>query len=281
VRCHTPQEALYHGDGHGKAIFDCDLEFTVKHDGLSYGSHGYHPFVESIKEIKSTGCGYPGSLLEQFYAIHQPANAAEAFVGFDRAPKSYRSFASYAYRLSPLTPGTPEAVIRVVQRFTERHGKRHAKQNLTLERDGYQYHGPVSDAKGWMEHQRLSSIYRSIHARGYDSRCGYAHFVILKRGREYRYLLDGSGNHRTACMAALGYQHIPAVLQRAYVVDVDMAAFWPQVVSGLWTMNEAVAYLDYLFDFDSRGWARSQGLLFNEPREITLDPKQVGMAGRQ
>lgn len=81
-------------------------------------------------------------------------------------------------------------------------------------------------------------------------------------------------------MAALGYQHIPAVLQRAYVVDVDMAAFWPQVVSGLWTMNEVIAYLDYLFDFDSRGWARSQGLLFNEPRAITLDPKQQGTLTR-
>lgn len=255
-RCQSPQEALYWTGRDRPAVFDCDLALTVKLNGLSYGSNGYHPFVVSIREIGATDCGYEGSLLERFYQKHQPSNAAEAFIGFDRAPTIYRSFASHVYRLSPWCHGDPQEIIGMVRSFTERHAKRHGKQRLTLERDGYQYHGPVSEAKGTLEHQRLSSIYAAIGANGYDERFGYARFVILKRGSEYRYLLDGAGNHRAACMSALGYRSIPAVLRTRCLVDIDMVEHWPQVVSGLWKTREAVAYLDHLFDFDSRAWAR-------------------------
>lgn len=61
-------------------------------------------------------------------------------------------------------------------------------------------------------------------------------------------------------MTALGFQTIPARFHRQHVVDIEMAEHWPQVRSGLWTQEQAEAYFNHLFDFDSRAWARARGL---------------------
>jgi len=115
--------------------------------------------------------------------------------------------------------------------------------------------------KGKMEARRLKQVYESLKQRGYDRRYGRVQFLVLKRGRDYRFLNAASGHHRTAAMSALGHNAVPGVFWRPHVVDIDMARYWPQVQLGLWTEEEAVAYLNHLFDFDSKAWARRRGSL--------------------
>ena len=132
---------------------------------------------------------------------------------------------------------------------------------MTLECDGFMYHGPVSLKKGMLEYQRLIQSYESIRDNGYNRELGHAHFLILRRGKEIRYLALGDGNHRTAAMTALGYDTIPALFQRSAIIDVDMAEYWVQVQENVWSHDQAVAYVNHLFDFDSRLWAQNAGLL--------------------
>ena len=59
-------------------------------------------------------------------------------------------------------------------------------------------------------------------------------------------------------MAALGYETIPAVFILPFIVTIEMVEYWPQVRRGIWTLEQAVAYMNHLFDFNPREWARRQ-----------------------
>jgi hypothetical protein len=162
---------------------------------------------------------------------------------------------------------------RRVRKWSRQHGDEHGTgdRDWSLDADGYQYHGPVSRRKGRLEYRRLVNIYESIEERGYERQLGHAHFLVLKRGDEFRFSGIGPGNHRAAAMAALGYETIPAIFYKFHVVDVEMAEYWPQVSRGVWSQAQAEAYLHHLFDFDSRAWARDRGLL----REQTASGERV------
>jgi len=67
--------------------------------------------------------------------------------------------------------------------------------------------------------------------------------------------------YRRRAKEKLGFETIPAIFYKFHVVDVDMAAYWPQVRRGVWSRIQAEAYLHHLFDFDGRAWAREHGLL--------------------
>ena len=246
------------------AAFKCPLNLTVKPNGLSYGSDKWHPFVETLREYgKGEITTYEGSVLEAYYATHQPANASEGIIGFKQTPDFFRSKAAHIYRHSPWRSLTPTEIDAEIKRFTKQHSLSHGNQFMTLNSDGFQYHGPVSLRKGRLEYQRLIRTYNSVKDNGYDRRQGHAQFFILRRENEIRYLALGSGNHRTATMAALGYKTIPAIFQRPSFIDLDMAQYWPQVQRNLWSVDQAVAYFNHLFDFDSKTWARGAGLLKN------------------
>ena len=233
--------------------FECPIKLTVKLNGFSYSLDSYHPFVEALKEYEYGGIkSYKGSSLENFYENHQPANACEALILFDNCPEVFRTYPPHVYRLSPWEMKTAEEIDLMVKNFTKRHSLSHGNEEMTLSSDGYQYHGPESNKKGMLEYKRLISIFESIKKNGFDRRLGHAHFLLLKKGDSYRFLSEGSGNHRTAAMAVLGYDTIPAFYQHSSIIDVSMVDYWPQVRTGLWSRKQAIANFDYLFDFNSR-----------------------------
>lgn len=257
-----PLQALAYSQVNKNVAFKCPLSYTVKLNGLSYGSGKWHPFVETIKEYMiGEITTYEGSILEAYYQRHQPENAAEAIVGFEYSPSGYHNLPPHLYRLAPWRADTVEQVDYGVKRFTKKDSRDHSDGDMTLETDGYLYHGPVSLRKGKLEYKRLIQTYSYLKKEGYKRELGYAHFLVLRRGNSYRYLSQGNGNHRTAAMVALGYETIPAVFQRSFVIDIKMAKYWPQVCNGRWTRKEAVAYFNHLFDFDSRAWATKKGLV--------------------
>lgn len=257
-----PLAALAYEQSGKIAAFQCPLDLTIKPNALSYGSDKWHPFVETLREYeKGEITTYEGSVLEAYYSIHQPANAAEGIIGFQQTPEFFKHKPAHIYRHSPWRSLTVQEIDGEIRRFTKKHSISHGDEVMTLESDGYQYHGPVSLRKGRLEYQRLIRTYENIKENGYDRKQGHAHFFILRRGTETRFLALGSGNHRSAAMAALGYDTIPALFQRPSFIDSNMAQYWPQVQENLWSREQAFAYFNHLFEFDSKAWAREIGLL--------------------
>ena len=260
----NPLEALCYEQGGKSAAFHCPISATVMQNGLSYSRNGWHPFVATLREYAAGNArSYKTSALRKFYETHQPSHAAEAIVGFDQMPGTYATYPPHLYRLAPWQSRNAEEADHSVRKWTQRHGREHgnSEQKWSFDADGFQYHGPVSTRKGELEYRRLVSIYETLRADRYRRLFGHAHFVVLKRGGEYRFLNSGGGSHRTAAMSALGHSTIPARFRRRHAVDVARVAYWPQVQNGLWTIGEAEAYFHHLFDFDSLVWGREHGLL--------------------
>ena len=259
-----PREALCYRQGGKPAAFECPLSDTIIRKGFSYSPDGWHPFVATLRQYAagSNSC-YSDSILKQYYEAHQPVNGADAIAGFDQVPDLYTEYPTHAYRMSPWRSYTVDEIDQIVREWSKEDNQEHgnAEHDWSLETDGFQYHGPVSDRKGQLEYQRLVDVYESIRTRGYNRFCGHAHFLVLRRGEDIRFLNKGPGIHRAAAMAALGYETIPAVFSEPHIVDVDMAEYWPQVRRDVWTREQAEAYLDHLFDFDSRAWARERNFL--------------------
>lgn len=222
---------------------------------MSFSRYNWHPFVATLQEYAAgDSTSYGDSILKNFYEIHQPAHAAAAYVAFNKAPQIYSTYPAYLYRLGPWSSKNVEEKTSNIIKWITEDLKEHAKwdESANFEKDGFQYHGPVSDRKGRLEYARLVNVYESIKKNGYDISHGFAHFILLKRGDEYRFMSYGNGNHRTAVMSALDFETIPAVFSSNFITNIDMAEYWPQVRRGIWSLEQAGAYFNYLFDFDSR-----------------------------
>lgn len=258
----SPHAALWYEQRGRRAAFHCPLEYVVKRIGFS-NPGGWHPFVAALQEYEAgESSRYEGSVLKKFYEVHQPENAAEAYIGFQDAPEAYLSYPAHLYNLRPWVSMTLEQMDQYRRRAAERDNREHnSGQTVLSNKDGFKEHGPVSERKGQLEYKRLVKVYNSIKANGYDRSQGHAYFLMLQREKELRFMNGGQGVHRTAAMVALGYETIPAMFSKKYVVDVELVDYWPKVREGIWTCEQAEAYFHHLFDFDSRAWAREQGLL--------------------
>ena len=170
-------------------------------------------------------------ILQQFYDTHQPAHAGEGIVGFDQASSEFQKYPAHAYRCMPWRSRTADEVNKKVRSWSE-HSK--TGRDWSFNREGFKYHGPVSDRKGRLEYQRLTGIYERLKDNGYDRSLGHANFLVLRRAEEFRSLNKGNGNHLTAAMVALGLRTIPAIFNKNHIFDVEIAEYWPQIMNGLW-----------------------------------------------
>ena len=259
-----PLTALCLEQGGEPAAFHCPLSQQVNSNALSYGPAGFHPFVETLREYAAgKSSSYEDSLLKTYYEQHQPRNAAESIVGFEAAPDAFRRLPPHLYLL-PWRALSPKGVEREMRNWYKADIDEHAEVEMTIDTDGVKGHGPVSQQRGALEYHRLVTLYERIKREGYDRRHGHAHFLLLRKNGHYRFLQNGPGVHRTAVMAALGYESIPAVFARPWLVDWTFAPHWPRVTDGEWDTAQAKAYVEHLFAFDSRAWGRTRGFIFNQ-----------------
>jgi hypothetical protein len=112
---------------------------------------------------------------------------------------------------------------------------------------GHQGFGPVSQKKIFLESERLTKTMKSIKKIGYSPEslgCGHVQGYLLiddeHPDREFRFLVTG-GQHRVACLAALGWNEVPVKFE----VDQPRAFFlsqlnlWPQVQNGTYSIQQA------------------------------------------
>jgi hypothetical protein len=262
-----PLDALHFHAGGKRAAFHCPLE-QIRHTfAFSFSALGWHPFVAVLQEYGAGLVGsYEESVLQAFYDAWQPSHADEAIAGFARhAPPAFHRLPS---RDAYVKPWVSHTIEDSRERFETWYREDYAQYGWAFDPavHGDKAFGPVHADLGKAEYARLTGVLESIRANGYDRRLGDVGVEILKRGSEFLFLKWGGGMHRTAAMAALGYETVPATFNgsRAAIFDVAHVEHWPNVRSGLWTREAAVRYVDHLFDFDSRSWAAERGLLLEQ-----------------
>lgn len=235
--------------------FQCPLEKVVDFAGFGFGSTGFHPFVETLRIRESFGEIEAEAFLKRFYARYQPENAAEAFLGFQTGPRLFRQSEPHLHHLAPWVALSPVELSEKVRRWVTADNLEHGSTALKVDPEQFPMHGPVTAEKVHLEFQRLQRLAESVKNNGYDRAFGDCFFVAVRRGDDFRFLPYGGGYHRTATMAALGYDWVPGrILDGPVVFDCADVDYWTQVRRGIWTKVHALAYVDYLFDYTSRQW---------------------------
>jgi hypothetical protein len=252
-------EALHLIQGGEQAAFDCPLNQWVHYDGFGLADGAWHPLRETLREYRrGERTTYRGSILERYYATWNPQNAREAFAGFDHAPELFGELPPACLFLSPWVAWSPQQTVRHVAHWIRKGWLQDGLDHFDLDRDGANDYGPVSDRHGEFEYSRLAALYESLDRQGFQRSYGDIRVMILKHDGDYRFIARG-GKHRAVAMSALGYATAPATLDPPWLIDTGYAKFWPQVRRGVWTRSEALAYVEYLFEWDSRSWAANLG----------------------
>jgi len=256
-----PMEAISRINAGELAAIRGSLKDCVMYNGLSLGQQGWHPFVEAARCYLKTGNEAASrAVLDVFYSKWQPINALEALIGARIGPQLLARFPPHLMH-APWITASPDERMKFTERNVEVESLSITGQLLTI-KDGYGLHGPVSREKAELEHKRLINIVRSIRKVGYDRTLGDVTAQVLRRGDEYRYRLM-HGHHRASALVALGHNSIPVV--PTMLVDREDVEHWPQVYRGIWSRDEALAYFDHHFDFDSGSWAHAIGLVKESP----------------
>jgi hypothetical protein len=252
-----PLEALYLTLQNRRPVaFKCPTAALVSYEGFGFAPEAWHPLVAATRELDRRGPGAAAAFLDRYYALHRPRSAAEAYLGFDAAPPLYRSLPPQLLYLPPWEPGSVDEARARIARFIEADNREHGRGDLTAERDGFLTFGPVTPAKRELELRRLARLYAALTRTGFDRAKGECECALVKRGREFR-CVPGPGYHRAAVAVALDAAWVPMRCKEVgpFFVDVAYVEYWPQVRSGLWSRRQALAYVDYLFEYDAAEWA--------------------------
>jgi len=73
--------------------------------------------------------------------------------------------------------------------------------------------------------------------------------TVLFSGDRYCWCIDGDGNHRAKIAASMNYISAPVRIVRT--VNRDYVSVWPQVISGLFTEDNALAVFDKMFNAET------------------------------
>jgi hypothetical protein len=260
--CEDFLEALFRERGGEAGAFLCQTSRCVQVNGFSLAPAAWHPLRETLREALESGQSrFEGSVLDRFYAAWRPQNAGQTFPGFGEAPESFNGLPPACVHLLPWMAWSPAQAERYHIEWNLSDWKEHGAVHLDPRRDGLPDFGPVSRHLGQFEYARLRTLHESLERDGYRRELGDVRVQVLCRGNDVRFLHYGGGRHRTVAMNVLGHDMIPARHTYPWLIDVDQAADWPGVRSGLWNERQARAYVDYLFEFDSQAWAKAAGLV--------------------
>ena len=243
-----------------QASYECPLDQCLILNGFSFAGTGWHPFVEAYRDIFSgpVGTQFQGSFLERYYKTWAPGSSGEAVAGFEDAPPLLASIASFTLH-APWMEACPQDRQALMERIILDENRMAGCTGLAAG-EGYGLHGPVSEKKGEIEFRRLINIYKSIKAHGYDRSQGDGDVtaIAIECNGEYRFCVM-HGQHRVAAAGALGFQTVPISITK--VVHYSEICHWPQVYRGFWSKVQAEKFIEHLFTFESKAWAKKRGLI--------------------
>lgn len=207
-----------------------------------------HPFVRAsaLARNASDPVETVTAVLRSYYQAVQPVDV----LGWLRVPgKSESQLAGQkpASLSMPWDVRTPDEWLRARESWAIQEGRR-AGQVLSLA-DGWHFWGPVSEVKLSLEVGRLSNLVDSVIRKGIvrsDVIGGDIQAVVLRTSQgRWRWQVAG-GEHRAAVYSAIGVEEVPVrVIQ---IVTRDDAEIWPGVTSGIYSVADALAIFDQVFE---------------------------------
>ena len=231
----------------------------LHHYGLS--PQGYHPFVRAVLAALRRPHDPQAAIVDvlaAYYAKVTPGNAAD-WLDLPRATAPPSLLWSPPWAATMPWQAQSPAEWRAAREKGIPNENRIAGQELSI-LEGWHACGPVSARKAAIEGRRLSILLASLQEHGvrrHGGRDGDIDAVLLRGEGGQRWWVN-SGHHRSAVMSALGYETAPVRIRA--VVDVREADAWPQVASGLFTRDQAIAFVEGLIAGElpdvARGWER-------------------------
>ena len=217
------------------------LEVEVNKCVDSYGA-GYvddwHHFVEFLKEYEENPeISYQDSILKGYYDEFKPRHLEEAlFNALGRASKLNRGWIEY-----PWIHDKNQKVVFGNKLKDTRPGGNH---NF----------GPNTEEFGTNEFNRLLVLYNLLKKNDYHPEIftdGYVSGYLLIKEDDYRFVVT-EGQHRIACLAALGYNKIRCRFstrsEYPKIVDYKNIKKWPQVENGVYSRNLAQRVFNRFFE---------------------------------
>lgn len=221
--------------------------FQRMHGAIAYKT-GQSPLIKVVQDYLAGRCtAYAGSVLESFYADFQPRAPAEYLRLHDVTSHWLKTMPPYA-AFFPWEDTSPDRRIASKKRIEYKQGHEHGGR-LDLS-NGYKHFGPTCREKGELEFRRLIAVAESIRQQGFrvdphsEKNLGVR---LLIWNEDHRFLQDGSGNHRMAALAALGYERAVMQLRADFVVRRSEVDWWPGVRQGWFTADEALQIFDRIF----------------------------------
>jgi hypothetical protein len=241
----------------GPVLIDAPLNLGRGLHNYPLHRNGPHPFVRSTYAMLHSDRRAPDEqreviqrLLDAYYRYVQPSSFGE-WMGLTSSQPHLHEMLPWAGPFPWETRSVEETRrdrAAVARRESARGG---AEMTIAA---GWQFVGPIAPEKVSLEVERLRRLSLSMTENGYrrsDARTGdILGMVLWWPGRQedsWRWIVH-DGHHRAAVASAVGLDTIPLRVVR--LVRRDEAAAWPNVLSGLFSLEAALEIFDGQFSDD-------------------------------
>ncbi len=183
------------------------------------------------------------NLLKKHFDEHQPRTVADVL---KISPNKEWHKLESRYFCPPWSALTPQQAAKQRQKTMEVEMRQFANKQYRND-DGWKGYGPVSNAVLDMETDRLFVVYQSVKKRGLLDSFGFIGGQLFVSGQQELVAPKG-GWHRVAVCLALKHRHIPMMFRsKTLVLRREDVRCWPNVISGLYSEEEALMYFDRQF----------------------------------
>jgi hypothetical protein len=209
-----------------------------------------HPLVDTVEAYLAGDCNaFEGSPLDDFYSQWKPPNAAGTLsldpINASPALVSLPAYAATSPWFEHELHTHRQIRHAAVRQENALYGRELGPEHGTLAC------GPWTIEKGELEFRRLAHLADSIREHGYVQSGNPEEFLrghVLLRGGEWRIKIR-NGNHRLSALAALGWTRVPILItSQSGTPRRDEVAHWPNVRRGAFTVDEATAIFDRMFE---------------------------------
>ena len=184
------------------------------------------------------------NILQEYYKLVSPKSAGHLI----RAKKDSIFYKFPAWNvLMPWQQETIREWNKKIEKFVKLENQpynRHA--DIT---NGWAWTGPTDDIKALIEAERVVSLLTSILQKGYLRNNGsdgdILGTILIKDENNWKWQAI-RGQHRACVLSALGYKKIP--IRIVNLIRRNEVKYWPNVVSGLYKIDEALDVFDMVFE---------------------------------